>query len=42
MNKSHSGPEAPGTVVLTFLLLIWIGFLYFGSWITLSQAWGIR
>jgi hypothetical protein len=42
MNKKHTGFEAPGTVVLTFLLLTWIGFLYFGNWITLSQAWGMR
>jgi hypothetical protein len=42
MEKKHSGMEAPGTVVLTFLLLIWIGFLWFGSWVTLAQAWGIR
>ena len=42
MDKKHSGFEAPGTLVLTFLLLAWIAFLYFGSWITLSQAWGVR
>jgi len=42
MEKEHSGPEAPGTTVLVFLLLIWIGFLWFGSWITLAQAWGLR
>jgi hypothetical protein len=29
-------------VVLTFLLLTWIGFLWFFSWVTLVQAWGIR
>jgi len=42
MDKKHGGMEAPGTVVLTFLLLIWLGFLYFGHWVTLSQAWGMR
>ena len=42
MDKKHSGMEAPGTVVLAFLLLTWMGFLYFGSWILLAQAWGIR
>jgi len=42
MEKKHSGPDAPATVVLTFLLLTWIGFLWFFSWVTLAQAWGIR
>ncbi len=42
MKKEEHGFEAPGTVVLTFLLLAWIGFLYFGGWVTLAQAWGVR
>jgi hypothetical protein len=42
MEKKHSGWEAPGTMVLVFLLFIWIAFLYFGNWVTLSQAWGMR
>jgi hypothetical protein len=40
--KKHSGLETPGTLVLTFLLLIWIGFLWFGSWVTLAQAWPMK
>jgi hypothetical protein len=44
MQKKQHDEEhnAPGTVVLTFLLLAWIAFLYFGGWITLAQAWGVK
>ena len=43
MQKKHEEEHnSPGTVVLAFLLLAWIALLYFGSWVTLAQAWGVK